>query len=135
MDILNITVCNVKTGSMVQLPPAEPPEANAIETFARLTTINSNTNLDQVSNNANGDSPPNSKPSSNNQSITILHQFSKLMEYLKNFTKNCPKQHIRNDSSSQKCARAARKNHRKCNITTTNQTTGCNCLYTCYLKH
>ena len=36
---------------MVQLPSAKPPEANVIETFAMLTNINSNTNLDQITNN------------------------------------------------------------------------------------
>ena len=45
----NITICNDKIGNMVQLPPAEPPEANVIDTFARLTTIYSNTNVDQTS--------------------------------------------------------------------------------------
>ena len=35
-DSHNIAICNDKTVHMVQLPPAKPNEANAIETFARL---------------------------------------------------------------------------------------------------
>ena len=57
MESHNIIICNDKTVNMVQLPPAEPPEANAIETFARLTTIKSNTNIDQDNINTNR-SPP-----------------------------------------------------------------------------
>ena len=57
MESHNIAICNKKTVNMVQLPPAELPEANAIGPFARLTTINSHTNADQASNNTNGNSP------------------------------------------------------------------------------
>ena len=58
----NVTICNDKTVNMVQLPPAEPPEANAMESFARLTAINSNTTVDQISNKTNGNSPVNNMP-------------------------------------------------------------------------
>ena len=34
MESHNIMICNDKTVNMVQLTPAEPPEANAIKTFA-----------------------------------------------------------------------------------------------------
>ena len=34
MDSHNISICNDKIVHMVQLPPAKPNEANAIETFA-----------------------------------------------------------------------------------------------------
>ena len=67
MESHNILICNDKTMNIVQLPPAEPPEANATETFARLTTINSNTNIDPDSNNINDNPPLNSIPFSNNQ--------------------------------------------------------------------
>ena len=39
MESHNIAICNDRTVDMVQLPPAEPPEENVIETCARLTTI------------------------------------------------------------------------------------------------
>ena len=57
MDSNDITICNDKTVNMVQLPAAEPPEANVIETFARLTIRKSNINADQTSNNTNRNSP------------------------------------------------------------------------------
>ena len=47
MDGHNIAICNGKTFNMVQLPPNE---ANAIETSARLSTTDSQTNIDQPSN-------------------------------------------------------------------------------------
>ena len=87
MESHNITICNDKTDNMVQLPPPEPPEANAIGTFARLTTIHSHTNADQTSNNTNGSSPPNSILPPNNQSNIILNQFGMLTEELKKITK------------------------------------------------
>ena len=40
----SVAICNDITVNMVQLPPVDPPEANAIETIARLMTINSYTN-------------------------------------------------------------------------------------------
>ena len=86
MESHNIMICNDKTVNIVQLPPAQPPEANAIETFARLTTINSNTIVDQDNNNTNRSPPPNSIPSPNQSSI-ILHQFSLLKEEIRNFIK------------------------------------------------
>ena len=67
----NIMICNDKTVNMVQLPPAEPPEANAIETFAMLTSINSNTKIDQITNNTNSHQPLNNIPLSNNQSTLL----------------------------------------------------------------
>ena len=57
MENHNIAVCNDKRVNMVQVPQAEPLDANATETFARLTTINSNTNVDQASNYTNGNPP------------------------------------------------------------------------------
>ena len=42
---------------MVQLPPAQPYEANAIETFAQLTTPNSQMNVDQLTNGQLTDGP------------------------------------------------------------------------------
>ena len=72
---------------MVQLPPAELPDANAIETSARVTTINSNTNIHQISNNTNGNPPLNSIPLPDNQSSIIIDHFSQLTEEWKNFTK------------------------------------------------
>ena len=92
----NVAICNDKTVNTIQLPPAEPPEANAIETFARLTTINSNTNVDQISNNTNGNPPLNSIPLPDNQSSIIIDQFSQLKEELKIFFQTCLKQPIRN---------------------------------------
>ena len=47
-DSHNITICNDTTVNMVQLTPVEPNEANAIETFARLTNSNSQMDVDQV---------------------------------------------------------------------------------------
>ena len=87
MESHTITIYKDKTLNMVQLPPAEPAEANAIETFARLTTINNHTNADQANNNTNRSPPPNSIPSPDNQSSIILHQFSMLTEELKKFIK------------------------------------------------
>ena len=72
---------------MVQLPPAEPPEPNAIETFARLITINSNTNIDQITNNTNVNPILNSTAFPDRQSCIIIDQFSQMTEELKNFTK------------------------------------------------
>ena len=83
MERKNIITCNDQTVNMTQLPPADPPEANAIETFARLTTINSNTNIDQASNNINDNPPLNSIPFPDNQSSIIIDQFSQLTEELK----------------------------------------------------
>ena len=40
-DSHNIAIINDTTVNMVWLPPAEPNKANTIETFARLTTPNS----------------------------------------------------------------------------------------------
>ena len=82
----NVTIGNDKTVNMVQLPSAEPPEATVIETFARLSTINSNTKVDQISNNTNDNLSPNNMPLPNNQSSIIVDQFSQLTEELKNFT-------------------------------------------------
>ena len=66
----------------VQVPPAEPPEANVIETIARLTTVNSNTNMDQTSSNTNGNQPLNSIPLTDNQSSIMIDPFSQLTEKL-----------------------------------------------------
>ena len=79
----NVAICNDKTVNMVELQPAEPPEANTIETFARLTTINNNTNLDQISNNTNGNPPQNNMSLLDNQSCIIIDKFSLLTEELK----------------------------------------------------
>ena len=54
---------------MIQIPPAEPNEANAIETFARLSTTNSQTSVDQTSNgppipNSHNNNKYNSSPNS-----------------------------------------------------------------------
>ena len=46
----NIAICNNATVNMVQLLPAEPYQANTIETFARLAPPNSQMDVDQVSN-------------------------------------------------------------------------------------
>ena len=83
----NVAIFNDKTVNMVQLPPAGPQKANAIETFARLTTINSNTHVDQISNNSNNNPPINNMPLPNNQSSIFIDKFSQLTEELKNFTK------------------------------------------------
>ena len=48
MDRHNIAICNDTTVNMVQLPQVEPSEANAIETFARLTMQNSQMDVDQI---------------------------------------------------------------------------------------
>ena len=72
---------------MIQLPPAEQSEANAIEIFARLTTIKSKTIIDQINNNTNGNSLLNSIPFADNQASIIIDQFSQLTEELKNSTK------------------------------------------------
>ena len=87
MKLGKATICNDKTVNMVQLPPAEPPEANVIETFVRLTTINGNTNIDQASNSTSGNPLLHSIPFPNNQSSIIIDQFSQLTEELKNCTK------------------------------------------------
>ena len=46
-DSHNITICNDRTVKMEQLPSAESNEANAIETFPRLSTTNSETKVHQ----------------------------------------------------------------------------------------
>ena len=85
-----------KQSKMVQLPPAEPNEANAIEKFTRLTTTNSQRNIDQLtdgqpithSHNSNEcNTLSNNIISPDNQSTIIPHQFSIMAEELKNFTK------------------------------------------------
>ena len=43
-----ITICNDKTVHMVQLPPAKPNKANVIDTYARLSSPNSQPNIDQL---------------------------------------------------------------------------------------
>ena len=85
----NIAICKNKTVNMVQLPPAEPPNVNAIKTFGRLTARNGNTNIDQASNNTHGNPCPalHNIPFPNNQSTIIKDQFSQLTEELKNITK------------------------------------------------
>ena len=92
----NIVICNDQTVNMVQLPPAESHEANAIETFAKLTTTNNQMNVDQLNNRQPSTNSHNSNEcnassnnilSPDNQSIIILHQFSIMAEELKNFTK------------------------------------------------
>ena len=50
MDSHNIVICNDKTVHMVQLPPPKPNKANTIETFARLSSPNSQLNIDQLTN-------------------------------------------------------------------------------------
>ena len=45
-DSHNIAICNDTTVNMVQLPPVEPNEANAL----KLTTSNSQMDVDQVTN-------------------------------------------------------------------------------------
>ena len=50
MDSHNIAICNDKTVNTVQPPPAEPNEVSAIETFAKLSSTNTQTNIDQPSN-------------------------------------------------------------------------------------
>ena len=92
----NIAISNDKMVTMVQLPPVESNEANATETFARLTTTNSQVNEEQLtdgqpitnSHNSNRcNTSPNNILSPDNQSIIILHQFSMIADELKNFTK------------------------------------------------
>ena len=82
---------------MVQLPSAGPNEANAIETFARLSNTNSQTNIDQLHNRqltTNSYTNSEYNRSSNNillpdkQSNTIIHQVSIMEEEFKNFTKH-----------------------------------------------
>ena len=62
----NITICNEKTVYLVQLPPAEPNEANAIETFAKLSITNSQPIIDQLT---------------NGQPITNSHNNSKMIHF------------------------------------------------------
>ena len=50
MDSHNIAICNDQTVNIVQLPPVESNEANAIETFARLTTTHRKTKVGQLNN-------------------------------------------------------------------------------------
>ena len=96
MESHNNTICNDQIVNMVQLPLAEPNEANAIKTFARLTTTNRQTNTGQLNNrqpltsshNSNEcNASTNNKLSPDNQSTIILHQFSIMAEELKNFIK------------------------------------------------
>ena len=90
-DSHNITICNDKTVHMLQLPPAEPNEANAIETFARLSTPSSQPNIDLLTNRQPITNSHNNNESSallpDIQSNTILHQFSMMAEELKYFAK------------------------------------------------
>ena len=85
-----------KTVNIVQLPPAEPNEVNAIKTFARLSTANRQTHIDQPTNrqsitNSHNNNEYNTSPNNillpDNQSNIILHQFSIMTEKLKKFTK------------------------------------------------
>ena len=64
MESHNITICNDKTVHRMLLPPAEPAETNAFETFVRLTTVHGHTNVSQASNNTNSNLPPYSIPPS-----------------------------------------------------------------------
>ena len=93
----NIAISNDTTVNMVWLLPVEPHEANAIETFARLTTLNSQMDIDQVTdvelitNNHNMNkcnASSNSIIPSDNQSAIILQQFSIMAEELKKMSPN-----------------------------------------------
>ena len=81
---------------MVWILPLEPNEANANETFARLTTPNSQTDVDQVTtgqfitNNLNtnkSNASPNSIIRPYNQCAIILQQFRIMAEELRNCTR------------------------------------------------
>ena len=96
LDSHNISICNDKTINMVQLLPAEPNEANVFETFARLSTSDSQTNIDQLSNgqpitNSHNNYECNSSSNNillpDNQCNIILHLFSIMAEELQNFSK------------------------------------------------
>ena len=87
MDSHNITICNDKTVHMLKLQPAKPNEVNAIETSARLLTLNSQPNTDQgtnwqpITNSHNNNESSMLLPVS--QSNTILDQFHMMTEDLK----------------------------------------------------
>ena len=109
MDSHNIAICNDKTVNMVQLPPVEPNEANTIEIFARLTTTNSQMNVEQLTNGqpiTNSHNSNKCSASSNNilspdnHSTVILNQFSIIAEELRNFTKQVLSDITKNDPSS-----------------------------------